>query len=307
MGIAVDNQFREVVEGNRRLSSTAYLDRRCYNALAVLRADGVDPVRAHFPVKYNGIKTELDGLGYRKGGRAVVIELKNVMCTIADFNKMCQRECKNMPTIRGVLGVSNTKMTGFQLQTGFGMLALRHCSSMPPDVPIDGVVVVIGTDAAMLYHVQQRYAKECMFAPAVTALAAADAEVTACPAPSGKRMSFLRVPPHAVARNKLMVALDCTMHLARLKYGSAVFTRKDDTYVVVGLVVMKHEQKTISKNKQTALQEEAARLSKKKRGQRVLPVLAALRGGRYTTFPLKMMVTPAGQKKSRKRLSKHVV
>ena len=144
---------RKVDKGFKTLCKTGAMPRGCphwtLKRLAAiektLKQAGVTLVDANTFVKFNRLKTHIDGVGKMKNGSLVVIELKCTQATLANHRKAYDVACSLQPQV--LLGkdvLPNTERIHHQIQVRFGMVALKNA--------VHGLVVVSASDGAVAYR-----------------------------------------------------------------------------------------------------------------------------------------------------------
>lgn len=222
IGRQTDMLFRDIVKKKVRLDPTNSRHRRCHSMFAALEKRGVKCVRVQFPVAipHLGIKTELDGLGVSSDGAVVVIELKTTQHGMDRHNLLYKRPCQKRPKMS--TGLPNTEYIAHQMQTAFGMLAMR--SKLPPGTRIQGLVVVCTNDGARIYDVEQRFVQEHLFKGAPSEIKAIEGMfASTTKGTSTTPVSFTRMPTSKPAEAAILKAV------ARLGYTS-IDTRRGARY-----------------------------------------------------------------------------
>lgn len=201
------------------------------------------------------IKTALDGLGVDSNGAVVVIELKCTSFRLAEHASRYRTRCRKKACMSFMDGVPNTEETAHQLQTAFGMLALRRCIS--DHIPIRGVIVICAQDGTVMHEVQKKFVKESIFSFPMTVTGGRTGTVTFAPLPDGQPAE------HILSK---FTKLGYTIRQPRLKrLGSFVLKNAKGDLLVAAIVHVKSQASPVSKDRINQLKKDAATLWTRRR------------------------------------------
>jgi hypothetical protein len=199
VGRITDMMYRDVMSGKKKLGNLGPDGWRLEYLYKALARRGVKSVRGQFPVSspHLGIKTELDGLGVDASGAVVVIELKTTQDCIDRHNLLYMLPCQKRKTLAN--GLINSEYMAHQLQTGYGVMAMR--AVLPKGTRVIGLVVVCTSDGARIYDVEPRFSQSHLFAGAPTAIRAISGTFDAA---NHNPVSFVPMPTLKVAEEEVL-------------------------------------------------------------------------------------------------------
>lgn len=234
IGRFTDLLFRRVVAGTVKLNPRMDTHQRCLRMFACLKRHGIrciaTQVRVCIPEL--NIKTELDGIGITASGTVVVLELKTTQRTTAMHKKTYNLPCKGQAKLAN--GLDFTSAVMYQLQTAFGILALRRL--LPNNIRVGGRVIVCTSDGAISYGCQAGYMSIGLFPPMRASPTSATSSTT--------KNVLAKFPTDADAQKPILKLLQQhegmyggVVHDLRRKYGSFVANgRRDNHFLLVGLL-----------------------------------------------------------------------
>jgi hypothetical protein len=152
-GRVVDRLFKRWADKKSLPSSKSKCAKVCNHAVSALRSRKIRPVCSNAFVRYNGIKSHIDGLG-ATGATTVIIELKSTTKSIDAQQRAYHTPCQNQPTVGQY---ANTEYTHHMLQLGWTTLAYRIAN---PDRSVIGIVLIAAEDGARIVPLDESFARK---------------------------------------------------------------------------------------------------------------------------------------------------
>ena len=196
IGRDTDMLVRRAFAKVTRLSSGVKSHRRAIEFFRVMAAANMtlSDVQVPTTVASLNLRTTVDCMATDAGNRRVVVELKTTQHTMATHAKWYHETVRKKPNLTN--GLPNSLYWRHQLQAGFGMIG----TAAPR-----GVVVVVCSDGAVLYEVDQAVLKHELFEGAVPNIQKLRAPTIPWPADDAP-LKTMRAYTRVVSRNPTILA-----------------------------------------------------------------------------------------------------